>query len=89
MGVRQNDIDRPPLRNASGEPRDCKDLSERYGARSLQCHSDGHPPPEPPPHARPYAPPARSATHFTEIGRIRPGRREPWARHVRPSESVI
>ena len=65
MGVRQNDIDRPPLRNASGEPRDCKDLSERYGAWSLQCHSDGHPPPEPPPRAPPYAPPARSAAHFT------------------------
>ena len=45
IDVRQNDIDRPNLRDASGEPRDCKDLSDTCGASSLQCHSDGHPVP--------------------------------------------
>ena len=45
IDVRQNDIDRPNPRDASGEPRDCKDLSDTCGAPSLQCHSDGHPVP--------------------------------------------
>lgn len=41
--VHQNDIDRPSLRDASEEPRDCKDLSETHGVLAFQCHSDGHP----------------------------------------------
>ena len=45
IDVRQNDIDRPNPRDASGEPRDCKDLSDTCDAPSLQCHSDGHPVP--------------------------------------------
>ena len=45
IDVRQNDIGRPNPRDASGEPRDCKDLSDTCGALSLQCHSDGHPVP--------------------------------------------
>ena len=45
IDVRQNDIGRPNPRDASGESRDCKDLSDTCAALSLQCHSDGHPVP--------------------------------------------
>ena len=45
IDVRQNDIGRPNPRDASGESRDCKDLSDTCATLSLQCHSDGHPVP--------------------------------------------